>query len=179
MRICAKIREKSQLGTDGVIYPADMYTFYSIPSVGNILDIEIATAQTGYQRVLVPYRISKRIFLNVKDERGECFDNWEWHFKMILSSVEDNPIYDKLFLECRFDFSDHAERKRWGEYGTATVVRNDVVLASIVLAFLPAGENDRIKIDNGYYKYENTHFKKDGEMQIIVGEWVGYDELFS
>ena len=178
MRICAKIREKSGLGTDQVVYPADMYTFYSIPSVGNIVDIEIATARTGHQWVLASYRISKRIFLNVKDERGECFDPYAWHFKMVLSAVEDNPIYDKLFLECRFDFSDHAERKRWGEYGAATVIRYGVVLATVVLAFLPANENDVIKIDNGYYKYEHTHFKKDGEIQLIVGEWISYDALF-
>jgi hypothetical protein len=93
--------------------------------------------------------------------------------------VEDNPIYDKLFLECRFDFSDHAERRRWGEYGTATIIRYGAVLASVVLAFLPASENDVIKIDNGYYKYESTHFNKDGEIQLIVGEWVGYEELFN
>jgi hypothetical protein len=143
------------------------------------VEIEIATVQTGYKRVLVPYRISKRIFLKVKDDRGECFDPYAWHFKMILSAVEDNTIYDKLFLECRFNFSDNAERKRWGEYGTATVIRYGAVLASVVLAFLPAGENDVIKIDNGYYKYESTHFKKGGEIQLIVGEWVSYEELFN
>ena len=180
MIIWAKVREKEQLNTDQVVNPPDVFKFHGIPSIGDIVEIELATEKTNYQRAIKLYRISKRIFHNVKEENGECFNPHDWHFRMILSIDEENPIYEKLFLTCKFEFKDIHERNRWGEYGSVKIYHpNNVELGSFSLAFIPSNENDYIKIDSGYFRYNKTIFKKSGEIHIGVGEWVNYEEVFN
>lgn len=61
-----------------------------------------------------------------------------------------------IFLECRSDFSGYAEQKKWSEYGLATVIRYDVVLATVVLAFLPAGSDFTT-----WYEFHGSVFNQD------------------
>jgi len=179
MIIAAKVREKSQLGTDLVVHPADTLWFPAVPTVGSVIEIPLSANETNYTAQNRPYLVIKRILEDVKDPRGECFDPYRWHFHLVAIAMGPEPIYEQLYLNCRFNFNgDVFERRRFGEYGAVTLVLNGVELEKIILADLPSHPNDVVHYREYFYAVERAIFRADRSVQVEIGNLLSYDEAY-
>src|SRR5258708_4024421 len=121
MLLSAKVRELPHLIPDNSIHPQDVFLFTAIPHIGNILQIEVSNIKTNYKRVIEEYEITKRVFHNVLKDNNECFDNYKFDFQMVVTATNNLCTYEKLLLDCKFDFKNHEERKNWCEYGRVEI----------------------------------------------------------
>lgn len=167
MEITAKVRTKSQIDSDMSVSTRP-FKCKSVPAINSIIELEFLNQISGKNESR-QYKITKRFFINIENKPNEYFPDYKWNLKMVVESIDSEPIYDRLFLDFQFDFKGHNEiKKEYANRYRINLFHKGDNICSLVLGEIPNHENDLIEFDGSYFEFEKSIYKIDGTVQVIT-----------